>query len=44
MNFIYPNTKETGIDKKELLKLMLLDIISTETGIQKQIDPITSDK
>lgn len=41
MNFIYPNTKETGIDKKELLKLMILDIISTEVTIQKQIEGIT---
>ena len=42
MNFIYPNIKETGIDKKELLKLMMLDIISTEETIQKQIKGITS--
>jgi hypothetical protein len=41
MNFIFPNTKETGIDKKELLKLMMLDIISTEKTIQKQIEGIT---
>jgi hypothetical protein len=41
MNFIYPNTKETGIDKKQLLKLMMLDIISTEITIQKQIEGIT---
>jgi hypothetical protein len=38
MNFIYPNTRETVIDKKELLKLMMLDIISTEITIQKQIE------
>lgn len=43
MNFIYPNTKETGIDKKELLKLMILDIINTELAIQKHIDGITTD-
>lgn len=43
MNFIYPNTNETGIDKKELLKLMILDIINTELAIQKQIDEITTD-
>ena len=42
MNFIYPNIKETGIDKKELFKLMMLDIISTEETIQKQIEGITS--
>lgn len=40
MNFIYPNTKETGIDKKELLKLTMLDIISTEETTQKQIEGI----
>ena len=43
MNFIYPNTNETGIDKKDLLKLMILDIINTELAIQKQIDGITTD-
>ncbi len=41
MNFIYPNTKETGIDKKELLKLMMLEIISPEVTIQQQIEGIT---
>lgn len=40
MNFIYPNTKETGIEKKQLLKLMMRDIISTETTIQNEIDRI----
>lgn len=43
MNFIYPNIKETGIDKKELLKLMMSDIISTEITIQKQIEGIISE-
>ncbi|MXV37977.1 hypothetical protein GO491_04695 [Flavobacteriaceae bacterium Ap0902] len=41
MNFIFPNTKDTGIDKKELLKLMILDIISTEKALQKQIEEIS---
>jgi hypothetical protein len=40
MNFIYPNTKETAVDKKELLKLLMLDIITTEITIQKQIAEI----
>ncbi|MDW5290709.1 hypothetical protein [Formosa sp. PL04] len=40
MNFVFPNTKETGIDKKELLKLMILDIISTEIAIKNQIEEI----
>ena len=42
MNFIYPNSKETGIDEKELLKLMMLDIINAETTIQKLIVGITT--
>ena len=42
MNFIYPNSKETGIDKKELLKLMMLDIINAETAIQKLIVGFTT--
>ena len=40
MNFIYSNTKETGIDKKQLLKLMMQDIISTEKTIQNEINKI----
>ena len=40
MNFIYPNTQETGTEKKEQLKLRLLDIISTETTIENQINEI----
>ena len=44
MNFVYPNTKETSIDKKDLLKLMMLDIISTEETIQKQIQGITKNE
>lgn len=43
MNFVYPNTTETGIVKKELLKLMLLDIISTEVTIQKHIALIVTE-
>ncbi|MDT0676588.1 hypothetical protein [Autumnicola musiva] len=37
MKFIYSNTKETGIDKKQLLKLMMQDIISTEKTVQNEI-------
>ena len=40
MNFIYPNTKETAVDQKELLKLMMSDIISTETTIKQHIKHI----
>lgn len=43
MNFAYLNIKETGIDKKELFKLMILDIISTEIGIQEEIKGIISE-
>ena len=43
LNFIYPNTKETGIDKKELLKLLIRDITVTEKMIQNEIDRITND-
>ena len=42
MNFIYSNIKETGIDKKQLLKLMMQDIISTEKTIQNEINRIIS--
>lgn len=38
MNFVYPNIKETGSDKKGQLKLMILDIISTEKTTQKEIE------
>ncbi len=43
MNFAYSNIKETGIDKKELFKLMIQDIISTEIGIQEEIKGIISE-
>jgi len=43
MNFVYPNIKETGSDKKELLKLMILDIISTEKTTQKEIEVFIKD-
>ena len=40
MKFIYSNTQETGIDKKQLLKLMMRDIIITEKTTQNEIDKI----
>jgi hypothetical protein len=42
INFVYSNIKETGIDKKDPFKLMILDMISTEIGIQGEIMEITS--
>ncbi|CAM4231813.1 hypothetical protein [Zobellia nedashkovskayae] len=37
LNFIYPNIKDTGIDKKELLILLIRDITVTEKMIQNEI-------
>ena len=42
-NFIYSNTRETEKDKKELMKIMMLDIISTEKSIQQGIESIIND-
>ena len=43
VNFTYSNTRETGKDKKELMKILMLDIISTEISIQKDIERIIND-
>jgi site-specific recombinase XerD len=43
INFLYPNIKETGSDKKELIILMMQDIIVTEKGIQKEIQALIID-
>jgi len=43
MNFIYPNVKETGSDKKELIILMMGDIMVAETYIQEEIECILND-
>jgi len=40
MNFIYPNVKDSGIDSKELVILMMQDIIVTEKAIKEEIDGI----
>ena len=37
MNFLYPNIKETGSDKKELIILMMQDIIVSENDLSEQI-------
>jgi hypothetical protein len=39
-NFFYSNTEETGEDKKEFMKIMMLDIINTEIPLQKGIESI----
>ena len=39
---VYSNIKETGKDKKEIMTIMLLDIIQTETSLQEEIEKITS--
>lgn len=43
MNFLYPNIKKTGTDKKELVILMMQDIIVTEIAIQEEIQKIVKD-
>ena len=40
IDFLYANPKETGKDKKEFLKILMLDIIGTEQGLQKGITKI----
>lgn len=42
-DFLYSNTKETGKDKKEFMKLMMLDIIHTEIPLQNEIERILND-
>ena len=43
MNFLYPNIKDTSIDKKELIMLMMQDIIVSERDLQKEIEGIIID-
>ncbi len=42
-NFFYSNTNETGKEKKELMKIVMLDIIATEIPLQKGIEGIIND-
>lgn len=42
VDFVYSNTKETGKDKKEFMKILMLDIINTEIAIQKRIQHIVT--
>lgn len=39
-DFLYSNIKETAVDKKEFMRLLMLDIMGTEKGIQVEIDNI----
>ena len=41
-DFIYSNTTETKQEKKEFMKMLLLDIINTEKALQTNIDGITT--
>ena len=38
LNFIYTNINENGRDKKELLKIMMFEIINTEESLKKEIE------
>ena len=42
VDFLYANSKETGKDKKEFIKILMLDIIGTEESLQKDISKIIS--
>lgn len=42
-DFLYSNLKETEKDKKEYMKLLILDIINTEKPLQKGIESIIND-
>ena len=37
-DFVYANPKETGKDKKEFMKILMLDIIGSERSLQKLIE------
>lgn len=43
MNFLYPNIKDTSIEKKELIMLMMQNIIVSEKDLQEQIEGIFKD-
>ncbi|WP_405414167.1 hypothetical protein [Maribacter sp. Asnod1-A12] len=40
MNFLYPNIKDTSTDKKELVILMMQDIMVSERDLQKEIEGV----
>lgn len=41
-DFVYSNTKETSKEKKEFMKLLMLDIISTEKALQANIESVVA--
>lgn len=43
-DFLYLNPKETGKDKKEFLKILMLDIIGTEESLQNAITEILTEQ
>ena len=43
MNFLYPNIKDTSIDKKELIMLIMQDIMVSERDLQKEIEGVIQD-
>ncbi len=40
MNFLYPNIKDTSTDKKELVMLMMQDIMVSEKDLRKEIEMV----
>jgi hypothetical protein len=40
IDFIFSNYRETGEDKKEFVKMLISEIISTERSLQKDIGKI----
>ncbi|MEP2057233.1 hypothetical protein [Maribacter litoralis] len=40
MNFLYPNIKDTSTDKKELVILMMQDIMVSEKDLRKEIEMV----
>jgi hypothetical protein len=40
MNFLYPHIKDVGTDEKELIILMMRDIIVSEKDLQAEIEGI----
>lgn len=44
INFLYPNLRETASEKKELIIIMMQDIIVTVNGIQKDIEAYLDNK
>ncbi len=42
LDFVYANSGQTAKDKKELLKIMMLDIMGTEERLQVEIEGVTT--